>query len=130
MVAQAGFSTQLTQQAARSLRQVTQDEWTLLAESPNVVLVDVRDRQEWAEGHLPQALCVPRGMLEFYLDPASSFHHPGFSATDGKLYVFYCGIDGRAVLAAEVARQHGLDVAYLEGGFKGWRASGRRVVLD
>src|SRR5688572_29105977 len=87
------------------------------------VFVDVRDAADWPAARIPPAVSAPRGMLEFYIDPASEFHLPALGCGSSK-YVFYCGGGARAALAACVARQMGLDACSLAGGFKAWTAAG------
>ncbi|MEJ2698219.1 MAG: rhodanese-like domain-containing protein [Desulfuromonadales bacterium] len=54
-----------------------------------VVFVDLRDIRELRrEGKIPGARHVPRGMLEFWIDPESPYHKPLF--TERKRFVFYC----------------------------------------
>ena len=88
------------------------------------VFVDLRDSAELArEGMIPGALHVNRGVLEFALDPTSSYHQPALAA--GKRIVLYCGSGGRSALAADTARAMGVPrVAHLGGGFKAWLAAG------
>jgi rhodanese-related sulfurtransferase len=58
------------------------------------VLIDVREADEFAAGHLPGAVLVPRGLLEFKLSGT-----PALSGRDLKV-VLYCKTSGRAALAA------------------------------
>lgn len=90
----------------------------------SVVFVDVREGDEIASlGKIEGAVHVPRGMLEFYIDPASSMHRDIFSS--GKKLIFYCATGGRSLLAAKVAKDMGVkDPVYLEGGFKAWSEAG------
>src|SRR5215468_5885897 len=72
------------------------------------------------------ALHCPRGMLEFWLDPASKYHKPAFAA-DGK-FVFFCTAGSRSALAAQTAQRMGLKpVAHIAGGFGAWRSAGGPV---
>lgn len=88
------------------------------------VLVDVRDIRELArEGRIPGALHAPRGMLEFWIDPASPYHKPAFA--EDKTYVFACAAGWRSLLAAQTAQAMGLaPVKNMDGGFGGWREAG------
>ena len=93
----------------------------------SVVFVDVRDEKEVEMyGRIPGALVASRGMLEFYIDRASSFHKE-FFALD-KEFIFYCGSGGRSVLAVHRAMEMGLKkVAQVGGGFKAWEKAGNPV---
>ena len=88
----------------------------------NVVL-DVREADEFAAGHLPGAIHASRGMLEFKLSS-----HPELSARDLKI-VLYCKTSGRAALAACALQDMGyLHVTSIAGGFDAWSAAGKPVV--
>ena len=50
-----------------------------MAGDPDVVIVDIRDVRERAKGHIPGSIHAPRGMLEFWVDPASPYHKPIFA---------------------------------------------------
>ncbi|MBV1701546.1 MAG: rhodanese-like domain-containing protein [Hyphomicrobiales bacterium] len=95
----------------------------LLAD-PEVLLVDLRDpREREREGKVPGAFHCPRGMLEFWIDPASPYHKAEF-ATD-KRFVFFCAGGWRSALATHAAQTMGLKpVAHIEGGFKAWKEAG------
>ena len=94
----------------------------------DLVIVDLRDIRELErEGHLPGAVHMPRGMLEFWIDPESPYARPIFQ--EDKRFVFYCASGWRSALTCQVANRLGLqDASHLEGGFGGWKASGGEVV--
>jgi len=93
----------------------------------DVVFIDLRDiRELWREGKIPGAHSVPRGMLEFWIDPKSPYHKPLFD--QDKTYVFYCASGWRSALSAKTAQDMGLKpVAHLDGGFTAWSKSGAPV---
>ncbi len=87
------------------------------------VLLDVREADEFVTGHLPGAIHVPRGLLEFKLSGT-----PALSARDLKV-VLYCKSGGRAALAAAVMQDMGyLDVVSIAGGIDAWAAAGKPLV--
>lgn len=87
------------------------------------VLIDVREADEFAAGHLPGAVLVPRGLLEFKLSGT-----PALSGRDLKV-VLYCKTSGRAALAAQSMHSMGyLNVRSVAGGFDAWLAAGKPVV--
>ncbi len=90
------------------------------AEDENVVIVDIRDQRElYLKGSIPGSFHAPRGMLEFWVDPASEYYRDIF--TPDKRYIVYCAGGGRSALAAKTMRDMGYpDVAHLEPGFGGW----------
>ena len=94
---------------------------------PDTVFVDLRDPRELErEGMIPGAFHCPRGMLEFWIDPASPYAKPVFQS--GKRMVFYCASGWRSALAARTAQDMGLPrVSHISDGFKGWREVGGPV---
>jgi rhodanese-related sulfurtransferase len=90
----------------------------------DTVLVDLRDIRELdREGRVPGAFHCPRGMLEFWIDPASPYHKAVF--TQDKRFVFFCAAGQRSALATQTAQRMGLrPVAHVAGGFAAWRAVG------
>ena len=86
------------------------------------VLVDVREADEFAAGHLPGAVHISRGMLEFRFSGM-----PALQARDIKI-VLYCKTSGRAALAGAALQEMGyLNVQNLAGGFDAWVAAGKPV---
>src|SRR4030088_2235323 len=94
------------------------------AKSNDVVIVDIRDPREIErEGRIPGAFSCPRGMLEFWIDPASPYAKPVFQ--QDKKFVFHCAGGMRSALAAKTAQDMGLKpVAHMGGGFAAWRDAG------
>jgi rhodanese-related sulfurtransferase len=87
------------------------------------VLLDVREADEYAAGHLPGAIHASRGILEFKLSSS-----PELSSRDLKI-VLYCKTSGRAALAACALHDMGyLQVKSIAGGFDAWVAAGKNVV--
>ncbi len=97
-------------------------------EAPNVLLVDLREPGERAEhGTIPGALAAPRGMLEFYADPATPYHKKDFDPA--RRVLLYCASGGRSALAGATLRGLGYErVAHLDGGFKAWKEAGQEIV--
>jgi rhodanese-related sulfurtransferase len=90
------------------------------------VIVDVREPIEW-ERHIEGALQVPRGLLEFVVDPASPRYNPELEPT--RRVIVYCASGARAALATHTLKTMGYqNVANLDGGLKGWIAAGLPVV--
>jgi rhodanese-related sulfurtransferase len=114
--------------AKREIEEIPAAEAVKLAGRDDVVLVDIRDVRELArDGKVPGAFHVPRGMLEFWLDPESPYYKPRFG--EDKKFVFFCAGGLRSVLATKTAQDMGLKpVAHIIGGFRGWRDAGGPVV--
>lgn len=87
------------------------------------VLIDVREPDEYAAGHLQGAVNLPRGLLEFKLSG-----NPALERRDMAV-VLYCKTSGRAALAAVSMQAMGyLNVTSIAGGYDGWVAAGKPVV--
>jgi rhodanese-related sulfurtransferase len=101
-----------------------------LAGSDGVVLVDIRDIRELKrDGRVPGAFHCPRGMLEFWIDPASPYFKPVFG--EDKKFVFFCAAGQRSALATQTAQRMGLKpVAHIREGFRGWKEAGGPVEMD
>jgi rhodanese-related sulfurtransferase len=95
-----------------------------IAHDGDVVIVDIRDPREIErDGRIPGAFSCTRGMLEFWIDPASPYAKPVFQ--QDKKFIFHCAGGMRSVLAAKTAQDMGLNpVAHMGGGFAAWREAG------
>jgi molybdopterin/thiamine biosynthesis adenylyltransferase/rhodanese-related sulfurtransferase len=88
-----------------------------LVESADAVFVDVRERDEWDEGHIPGAIHVPRGNLESRIENAV--------ADRSTRIVVYCASGARSAFAAKTLEELGYDdVVSLAGGFTDWKRNG------
>jgi rhodanese-related sulfurtransferase len=121
-----GFK-QMVDEAKSRVKQTSLEQGKAKLGAEGVVFVDLRDVRELErEGVIPGAFHCPRGMLEFWLDPASPYHKSIFAT--GKEFVFFCNGAWRSALAADVAQQMGLEpVSELEGGFAEWKKAGMPV---
>lgn len=117
---------QLVQDAKSRIDNLTPDQVELEMAAGAITLVDVRDAPELAGGAIAGAVHASRGMLEFYADPGSPYHKSGLEP--GGRVILYCASGGRSALAVESLRALGyVNVAHLDGGFKGWQAAGKPV---
>ena len=117
----------LVETAEREVETIPTEDAVKLAGRDDIVLVDIRDvRELQREGKVPGAFHAPRGMLEFWIDPASPYHKPVFA--QDKKYVFFCAGGLRSALAAKTAQEMGLKpVAHIKGGFGAWKKAGGPV---
>jgi len=91
---------------------------------PQVQIVDIRDVRELAGGTVVGAFHAPRGMLEFWVDPASPYHKSLF-ADEGKEFILFCGAGWRSALAAKTLQEMGMsNVAHIDGGYAEWLKQG------
>ena len=94
---------------------------------PATQMVDIRDPRELQQGTVSGALHAPRGMLEFWVDPASPYHKPIF-ADEGREFILFCGAGWRSALAAKALQDMGMtNVAHVDGGFAAWVEQGAPV---
>ncbi len=91
---------------------------------PAIQIVDIRDIRELADGTILGALHAPRGMLEFWVDPASPYHKPIF-ADESREFILFCGAGWRSALAAKTLQDMGMaNVSHIDGGWAEWVRSG------
>lgn len=117
----------LIEAARREIKELTPDEVMAEMAKGDIIIVDVRDiREIERDGRIPGSVHCPRGMLEFWIDPASPYFKPVFG--EPKRFVFQCALDWRSALSTQTAQRMGLEnVAHMKGGFKGWKAAGGSV---
>lgn len=86
-------------------------------------IIDVREADEYAAGHLAGAINLPRGLLEFKLSGTPALEQRDLSV------VLYCKTSGRAALAAVTMQSMGyLQVVSIDGGYDAWLEAGKPVV--
>ena len=110
--------------AKAEITELTAADMIAKANDPGVVMVDIRvPRELERDGRIPGAFHATRGMLEFWIDPASPYYKPVFG--EDKQFVFFCAGGMRSVLAAKTAQDMGLKpVAHMIGGFGAWKTAG------
>lgn len=114
----------LVDEAKQHIENLSADQLKAELDAGTAVVVDIRDHRElYQKGKVPGAVHAPRGMLEFWIDPASEYYRDVFRPD--RRYILYCAGGGRSALAAKTMRDMGYpDVAHLEPGFGGWEAAG------
>lgn len=86
-------------------------------------LIDVREKDEWDAGHLPQAKHLSKGIIERDIEKQ-------IPDKDAKI-VLYCGGGFRSALAGDNLQKMGYrNVISMDGGFKGWKDAGHEIVKD
>lgn len=118
---------QMLDEALASIRTLNVEEARAFLAREDVLFVDLRDPRELErEGKIPGAFHCPRGMLEFWIDPASPYAKPQFQ--EDKTFVFFCAAGWRSALSTYLAQRMGLDpVAHIDGGFSAWKKAGGPV---
>ena len=91
---------------------------------PKTQIVDIRDIRELAEGTVVGAFHAPRGMLEFWVDPASPYFKSLFG-DESKEFILFCGAGWRSALAVKTLQDMGMtNVAHIDGGYAEWVKQG------
>jgi len=118
---------QMVLEASEEIETLTAEQARALLGRSDVTFIDLRDPRElWREGGIPGAINVPRGMLEFWIDPSSPYHKSFFAS--GNRFVLFCGGGWRSALAAKTAQDMGLTpVCHIDGGFTAWKGAGAPV---
>ncbi len=114
---------QLVEEAEAEIDTLSAEEAIALA-ADDTLIVDLRDVRELRrEGRIPGSFHMPRGMLEFWIDPQSPYFKDVFD--EDKRVVFHCNRGWRSALAARTAKEMGLQrVCHVGGGFVAWVAAG------
>jgi sulfur-carrier protein adenylyltransferase/sulfurtransferase len=103
------------------VREALADQHEADREHQDIVLVDVREKLEWNEGHIPGAIHVPRGYLELQIEEAVP--------DKSKTVVLYCAGGVRSLMAGATLQQMGYkDVISMAGGFGTWKGNGYAFV--
>ena len=101
-----------------------------IVDKDECILIDVRDiRELWKEGTVKNSKHIPRGMLEFWLDPQSSYFKENKFDLNKKLILF-CALGMRSALATKSLVEMGFkNVAHVNGGFDALKQNGFEVVV-
>lgn len=118
----ARTSDQMVKEAKASIREVSVDDVKKMIDNrEKIIILDVRDRDEFETGYIPGAINLSRGMLEFKISTVV----PDKKAT----IVVYCGVDLRGPLATKTLNEMGYqNTVNIIGGLKAWKAAGYPVV--
>ena len=119
----------LVEEAQKNIETLKPSEVKNLAEKKEITLIDVRDiRELWKEGTVESSKHIPRGMLEFWLDPESSYYKAN-KIKDIKKMVLFCALGWRSALATKSLVDMGFNnVAHVDGGFDALKKSGFSIV--
>ena len=107
----------LVAEAKKNITEISPQDAIAKLNSGEAVIVDVRDKDEWDEGHVPGATHMSRGTIELEIEEKI----PDPNA----MIICHCGGGGRSALAAESLQKMGYkNVRSMAGGFKAWKAAG------
>jgi rhodanese-related sulfurtransferase len=122
-------SQTLVEEAQKKIETLSPNEVKNLAEKKEITLIDVRDiRELWKEGTIENSKHIPRGMLEFWLDPESTYYQSN-KIKEIKKMVLFCALGWRSALATKSLVDMGYtNVAHVDGGFDALKKSGLKVI--
>ena len=122
-------SQQLVEEAQKSIETLNSDEIKKLLDNNEITLIDVRDiRELWKEGTIENSKHIPRGMIEFWLDPKSTYYQNN-KIQNIKKIVLFCALGWRSALATKSLVEMGFkNVAHVDGGFDALKKSGLKVI--
>ena len=115
---------ELCDSAKSRIHEISTDEAERLLKSPgSIVVIDVRDQDEYRAGHIPSALGIGRGILEYHIADE-------IPDTEQDI-LLYCRGGNRSALAADSLRQMGYtNIHSMTGGYRKWNEEGRAVSTD
>ena len=122
-------SQTLVEEAQKNIETLNPSDVKSLIEKKEITLIDVRDiRELWKEGTIKNSKHIPRGMLEFWLDPESSYYKLN-KIKDIKKMVLFCALGWRSALATKSLVDMGFkNVAHVDGGFDALKKNGFNIV--
>jgi phage shock protein E len=107
----------LVAEARKNITEISPAEAAEKAKNGEAVIIDVREQDEWDEGHIPDAMHLSRGTIELDIEEKA----PDQNA----LIICHCGGGGRSALAAESLQKMGYKhIRSMAGGLKAWKAAG------
>src|SRR5438132_14379848 len=110
----------LVAEAKKNIREISPTEAAAKLKSGDALSIDVREKDEWDEEHIPGAIHLSRGTIELDIEEKV----PDTNA----MIICHCGGGGRSALAAESLQKMGYqNVRSMAGGFKAWKALGSRA---
>ena len=122
-------SSLLVKEALNKIKTINEDEAFDLVNEKKCNLIDIRDiRELQKEGQIEGANHIPRGMLEFWLDPDSAYFKEG-KLDLNKEMVLFCAGGLRSALAAKTLTEMGFEkVSHIDGGFGALKNSKFKVI--
>ena len=120
---------QLVQEAYTEVKTINTDQALTLVKDNKCNLIDIRDIRELEkEGRVENSVHIPRGMLEFWIDPNSQYFKEGKLDLDKEM-VLFCAAGARSALAAKALQDMGFEkVSHVEGGFGAIKQSEFKII--
>tara|TARA_X000000368_G_scaffold123505_1_gene96819 strand:- start:588 stop:971 length:384 start_codon:yes stop_codon:yes gene_type:complete len=122
-------SSQLVAEALQEIKTISTEQAFKIVENNNCNLIDIRDVRELEkEGRVESSHHIPRGMLEFWLDPNSPYFQQG-KLDQNKEMILFCAGGLRSALAAKSLKDMGFEkVSHIDGGFGAIKQSKFKIV--
>ena len=122
-------SQTLVTEALREVKTITVDEALKLSSEGKCTLIDIREKGELDKtGRIENSNHIPRGMLEFWLDPEGPYFKSG-KIDMNKEMVLFCAGGLRSALAAKSLKEMGFEkVSHIDGGFAAISQSDFKIV--
>jgi len=123
-------SKTLVDEAMNQIETLNASEAYKLFKEDKCTLVDIRDiRELWNEGAIDGAIHIPRGMLEFWLDPISPYYKKEKFENKDKKMILFCAGGMRSALGAKTLKDMGYkSIAHVEGGFGSMKINGFNII--
>ena len=123
-------SQDLVNEAEQIIETIDSSKVKLMTDNNECTLIDVRDiRELWKEGSITNSKHIPRGMLEFWLDPQSSYYKENKFDPNKKMILF-CALGMRSALATKSLVDMGFkNVAHVKGGFDALKKNGFKIAV-
>ena len=123
-------SQDLVKEAEQIIETIDSSKVKLMTDNNECTLIDVRDiRELWKEGTITNSKHIPRGMLEFWLDPQSSYYKEKKFDSSKKIILF-CALGMRSALATKSLVDMGFkNVAHVKGGFDALKKNGFEIAI-
>ena len=122
-------SKSLVNEALTEIKTINTDQAFNKANNNECNLIDIRDIRELErEGKLDNSIHIPRGMLEFWLDPESPYFKEGKLDVEKEM-VLFCAGGLRSALAAKTLKDMGFEkVSHIDGGFGALKQSKFKII--
>ena len=122
-------SQDLVNNALKEIKTIKSNEAAKLFKENKCNLIDIRDIRELErDGRVKNSLHIPRGMLEFWMDPSSPYYKQG-KIDSSKETILFCAAGLRSALATKTLQDMGFkNVSHVDGGFSNIKASDFEII--
>jgi len=123
-------SKTLVEEALKQIETLDNVKVKELFDKKKCILIDIRDiRELWNEGAIDEAIHIPRGMLEFWLDPSSPYYKKDKFEDPKKKMILFCAGGMRSALAVKTLKEMGYDnISHVDGGFGAMKEIGFKII--